>query len=488
MTDDSTDGDRSVDATTDFDERPLAPSLLGAIAARHAARGIPADRPFLVLDVRPGGLRVGLADPRLESVTGDRVAPGIRPAVLDQLLADHLVRTGRIAEPTSDEWTAEVLDLAERARVRLSTSDATFIMGREHVRFVRVARRDLDEAAESLTDQVAGLCDEVARTATEPVTSVVLVAGHQLWPGLPTALAARVSMPVLGIGSDDDTPHDALPTAPAGPEVGGSVPPAVTETPRANSMTSAFRDTGRDAEPVAVVPVAQPSQSGDFPAAWIDDVTTPITEPIAVVTAAQDRAGAPADDPGAPVVHPHSANVEAATAAVDDPYLLDAPVTPVDPAPRTVVDAGPPPPPSGYDPREWAFEPTGAERPVSVRQARPRIPKRLFAGVGAAGVVAVIAVTVAVAVTGAEPQDRSAASPAATQTVVDGPPPDYADPADVVDAGVAAARYTPPPPPPPTTTSEPTQQQQNQPRPRPRPRQRVIPNPIPGLPPIILPG
>ncbi|MCF3937309.1 hypothetical protein [Gordonia tangerina] len=549
MTDDSTDDDRSVDATTDFDARPIDRSVLADVSAQQNALAIPPELPFVVIDVRPGGLRVGLADPRLEAVIGERTAAGIRPDVLDQLLADHLVSTGRVAEPTGDEWTAELLTLAARARARLATADATFIMGREHVRFFRVAQRDLDEATASLADEVVRLCDEVATTTTESVRSVVLAPGHQTWPGLLTALAARTPWPVLAIGTAVDagprSRHDAhdevgesVVERPAGPmpseairaqlidsvatefphSDGGSEAvdaellgadtvspesvtpepiPAESVAPETIPAESVAPETipaesvaaeSVAAEPADAEPVAQPTQSGDFPVAWIDDVLTPITEPIAVVTATHDRHGHRPDDVAARAGQPPSPHGEPERSTAGDPYLLDAPATLDDPAPRTVTDV-PSPPPGGYDPRDWSLEPAAAVPSVPAGKSRPRMPTRLLVGVGAAGVVAAIAVTVAFAASGdGDPAERPTASSAASHTT-DAPTPTYADPADVVDAGVAAARYTPPPPPPPsTTTSEPTQQQQNQPRPRPRPRQRVIPNPIPGLPPIILPG
>lgn len=89
----------------------------------------------------------------------------------------------------------------------------------------------------------------------------------------------------------------------------------------------------------------------------------------------------------------------------------------------------------------------------------------------------------------------SAAPPAATSPPAPPAPTTFADPAALAAAQVPAVRYTPPPPPPEptqdTTTGGGSQQgpySPNRPRPAPAPpRGRAIPNPIPGLPPIVIP-
>ncbi|NED59861.1 hypothetical protein G3I15_02855, partial [Streptomyces sp. SID10244] len=96
----------------------------------------------------------------------------------------HLVRVGRVAPPSSEEWSGELLDLACRGRTRLATADSTFIVGRDHVEYFRVAQGDLDEATAEFADGVGLLCEEAAADAPGRITSLVLAGGHEAWPGL----------------------------------------------------------------------------------------------------------------------------------------------------------------------------------------------------------------------------------------------------------------------------------------------------------------
>ncbi|WOC11962.1 hypothetical protein [Gordonia sp. MP11Mi] len=69
--------------------------------------------------------------------------------------------------------------------------------------------------------------------------------------------------------------------------------------------------------------------------------------------------------------------------------------------------------------------------------------------------------------------------------------PNSADPKEVKAARAKMLKYTTPPPPPKTTsTTKKPQQTEEQPapgpKPQPKPRKRTIPNPIPGLPPIVV--
>ncbi|MEE3851438.1 hypothetical protein VZC37_13915 [Gordonia sp. LSe1-13] len=484
MTDDATDGDRSVEATTDLDARTIDRVLLGDVAARQIAVGVPADLPFILIDVRVEGLRIGIVDPRLEAVVGERLITTIRPDVIDRLLADHLVRTGRVEEPATDEWTSELLELASRGRARLASSDATFIMGQQNVRFFRIAQRDLDEATAPLRGEITRLCDQAIAASADPVTSVVLDSGHHRWPGLSETLGDAVTLPVVAVAADrivdERTRRHHEPVGEAMTE-----PVAVTEpgVPQADPVPVGSVVDAVHIETPVPEQVPQPNQSGDFPVAWVDAVITPTTDPIAVVR----------DD-----VYPLSDTTDTYAAPYEPlaPYLLDAPTTLDDPSPRTIADTGPVTVvQTGYNPREWALDPdhspaTAPTRETPVRQGpireRRHVVIRAAIALGAACVIVGLAVVGVLAVTGDETSDR-AEVPVAAETTTPAPTRAYADPADVVEAGLPAARYTPPPPPPPPTTADEPTRQQSQPRTRQQPRQRVIPNPIPGLPPIVLP-
>ena len=123
-------------------------------------------------------------------------------------------------------------------------------------------------------------------------------------------------------------------------------------------------------------------------------------------------------------------------------------------------------------------EDVSPQLPSSRRTRRPRRP--VLIGLALICALAVIGVAVVLSATG-DPADPAAAPAPPTTSSSTGPA--YADPAIYAEARQPAKRYTPPPPP------ETTEQPAPRPRPRsPRPQRGItIPNPIPGLPPIVLP-
>ncbi|MYR08177.1 hypothetical protein GTV32_18565 [Gordonia sp. SID5947] len=445
MTDETTAfGRGALATTTDVHAHPVSHELLGDVAARQLARGIPADLPFLLVDVTDDGLRVTTVDPRLDASVAALMAEAIRPSSLDQLLAAHLIRTGRVEQPTTEEWSAELVDLASRARSRLASTDGTFIVGREYVQYFRVWQRDLDEATAGPADGVARLCEEAAVDAPGRITSVVLAGGHEAWPGLAPMLGRRAPVPVIAL-------------MPAGtPEVERSEPRHDDGVPLGAAPPT----------PDLIVPETVPSappvapRTGDFPA------------PMAGGSSERPRASPP--DARRPA--PETRGWEAGAGKLR-------------PATRAMV---------------WRQRLSG---------------RRALIGIAALCAIVVIGAATAVAVSGGSDSDGSSASAEDATTATSGDDSAYADPADLTAARVPAATYVPPPPPPPPEptsdnsssgetatgrqrTGEPTRQppprrpRQNAPPPAPAPlpappplpRQRVIPNPIPGLPPIVLPG
>ncbi|AZG47569.1 hypothetical protein [Gordonia insulae] len=438
MTDDATERGRTAIATTAADLRPLDPVLLGDIAARQLSRGIPADLPFVLLDVAEDGLHLTVVDPTAESVIEQQVVPTVRPSVLDHLLADHLVRTGRVEQPATQVWTAELLDLASRGRKRLASSDGTFIMGREHVKFFRVAQRDLDEASAGQLAEVVRLSADAGASVPGGVTSLVLAPGHEAWPGFDSALAQSAAVPVLAL----------------------------------DAATMPIDDAGRNRhDSGAEVPAAADAGSST--------VATPI-EPLVIAASALDTV---------PEI-------------TIEPENIVEPPLPEPPLPERLPSNPTPIVRPVYEPREWELEPVFTSPPVTrpralrtsgARGSGTRMSgRRLLAGIIAVFAIVGIGTATAVAVTGDDggSADRPMSLADSSSESADADPT-YADPADFAEARQPAARYVAPPPPPPPTaesTTEAPSQQQPRPRPRPRPRQRTIPNPIPGLPPIVLPG
>ncbi|MGV9713992.1 hypothetical protein ACWDTI_25415 [Gordonia sp. NPDC003424] len=366
----------------------LDSTRLADIAGRQLECGVPADTPFLLVDLADDGMLISAVDPGEGVVVDQRVLWGVHPLALDQSLAEHLVRVGRVDAPLTDTWWNELLDLADRGRVRLASADGTFVMGHGDVPFFRVAQRDLDEATAPAAAEVSDVLREMSNDFA--ATSVFLGYDHADWPGLAPVLSRSVGLPV--VEAPVDLADDDL----------GDI------------------DQSDDA--------AQPSEPAPL-----------------------------------------------ATTASEPSYLPEPSGTP-----RT-ADA-----PAQASPRTRA---ASARTPGSSTR---RPGKRLLIAIAAAAVVIVVGTATALAITGddAPPPITALTEPS---TTVAPPSPTYADPADFAAARVPAVHYTPPPPPPETsetTTGGGGQQQQGAPRqnrPQPAPRGRSIPNPIPGLPPIVIP-
>ncbi|WAC57232.1 hypothetical protein [Gordonia sp. SL306] len=336
------------------------------IGDRQLASGAPTDQPFLLVDMSDDGVLISAVDPATETALGRRALWGIHPTALDQALAEHLVRAGRVPTPRTDDWWNELRELAGRGRERLSTSDGTFVMGHRDVRFFRVSRRDLDEATASLAAEVAGVLREMGREFR--TTSVVLGRGRDDWPGLDAVLQRSAHLPVVA----PDPPVDGI----------------------------------RDVGVPSGVPAAAPAP-------------TPPTEPV----------------PPELAPPPHAAHQTDSSAS-------------------------------------------------SARYPGKRIAITMAAVVAVigAGTVTALAVT-------ADDSPRRPPSSLEFPSSTPSPTSSYADPAELVAAREPAATYTPPPPAPADdVSSDGTPQSPDQPnRPRSAPPRLVIPNPIPGLPPIVLP-
>ncbi len=360
MNDEVVGAGRGVHAVADGVPRVVDAGLLGDVAARQLAAGVAVDGPFVLLDLDDDGLRLAVVDPRAEVVVAQRRSPEIRPHMLDRMLADHLIDTGRVDEPTGSAWMVELVDLAARGRARLAASDSTFLLGRDHVRYFRVARRDLDEATMRLAAEVARRCAEIAAAAPESVTSVVMRSAPETWPGLDAALT-RCGTPPVVLLADSDAGRTEL------------------------------------------------------------------------------------------------------THAVDVPSVVDT----------DQLSAHPTTPPEIV-----------AAEVAGVLALRPSRRTRILLGAAAVGAIIGIGGGVAVAVTGDGTSSGPALNQAAptTATTSSGA---YADPADFAEARQTPVRYVPPPPPVETTVDRPSRQGPI--RQRTRPPRITIPNPIPGLPPIVFP-
>ncbi|GAB84279.1 hypothetical protein [Gordonia rubripertincta] len=260
----------------------------------------------------------------------------------------------------------------------------------------------------------------------------------------------------------DDSPE---PVADESPEVVADAEPEPSEkvTDRLAPPASGAGPIPPDEAPTGKLPLpfgrpdGSPGRSGDFPVVGVEEMPQArIVEPVDP---------APATAFGALAAYPGPS-----------PVQEPAPVHEYIPAPMT--------PPHGNIPvpEQHSLAIRTGSAPVGPRHNLPA--KRIWAGVALVCALAVIGVAVALAAgsNGSSPAPVAGpTTPATTAPTTQ----EYADPAIFAEARQPAQRYTPPPPP--VATNEPAPS----PRPRsraPRPQRGVtIPNPIPGLPPIVLP-
>ncbi|MCR5978328.1 hypothetical protein GDN83_11415 [Gordonia jinghuaiqii] len=523
----SANAEAAVDAAV-LDPAVLDRAALEAVRHKLLQRGIAECPQVVFLDLDPQtGVAVSRLDPGRGAIADTYTDPALTLTALDRDIADHLIGIARVGSPTTPEWRDELFDLISRGRGRLKDSDGTFLMGRRHIRLFRMARRDVAEAGGSLTARA----EELARAAVAgtQAPAVVIADRVSVWPGLRDAVARAVQVPVIDAGPVAASPVDPAPVDPA-PVDAALIDTAEIDTAEIDTAPADHTSTdAAPAEPGAVReerPVAVP-----VPEAVVEpgSVLTQDLPPIAAEVTDLIRAGEPAV-PVASNVPPSPATAFGALAsylpAADMPIRV-APVAAhrpeahsLSPTPNTIgtnlsgtspggldsgslgagsLDAGSldatvasnpalheaytqsgPAPMSGLFPGPHAITPHGPRRRSGA--------KRILVGLALMCALAIVGVATALAVGNDESPAPVAAPPAETTTASTGP--EYADPAILAEARQPARRYTPPPPPPPPETSTPeARTPRQQPRQRaPRPQRGVtIPNPIPGLPPIVLP-
>ncbi|KAF0967562.1 MULTISPECIES: hypothetical protein [Gordonia] len=235
------------------------------------------------------------------------------------------------------------------------------------------------------------------------------------------------------------------------------------------------------ADEVTEPAIGSPGRSGDFPVVDVDRISSeqpsrPVDPAPATAfgaTATSVFGTPPAQDPAPVREH------------VNMPTAFEYAARRIDPGPQAVGTA-PMIPADRTFPAPEQHSPYGRPAPVPSRSRRT-----VLAGLALVCALAITAVAVALATGNDDSSQAPVAAPTTTTPTTTAPTTaaptgqEYADPAIVAEARQPAQRYTPPPPP--VVTNE----QGPAPRPRsraPRPQRGVtIPNPIPGLPPIVLP-
>lgn len=494
--------DPAVTPTSAQAEVTVSAAVVDAVRAELAGRGIAQNGEVVLFDLDPrAGVSVGRLDPARGTVADSYSDSGLTLAVLDEVIADHLVRVGRVEAPTSREWHEEVLDLVTRGRERLRESDGTFLMGRDHIRLFRMARRDVAEAGAPLTARAEDLARAAVSGASAP--AVVITDRVSAWPGLRDAIARAVPVPVVDIdpsGSITRPPvhggHAAEPEVPHPIAVSGGVIEDAVPT---------HSDDGFPA-PAELVEMAPNDDDHTHDTPIFESVTQspPVVATafgaLAPYVAAPDvpRAQPLRDDQQFEELSPVGHDLRTPTNPVAEPPPS------AESAPRwTSAHTSTPPVRSGdgdvnVDPMAGYSADTGSaigappHSDVSVAgphsagaSRRRRGGKRVLAAVALLCAVAVVAVATALAV-GHDEASPTVAAPLPQRTTAT-PEPEFADPAIYAEARQPARRYTTPPPPETTTPSA------EEPAPRPRPRSRTprppggVTIPLPGLPPIVLP-
>ncbi|WP_299570170.1 hypothetical protein [uncultured Williamsia sp.] len=464
--------------------------------ALHAADVAPGTA-FVLVELGETGLRASVVDATTGASLVEHGNGRLCPHMLDLTLADHLVRMGRVTRPESTKWAAELIELMPQVRERLAAVDGAFAMGSERVAMFRMSRNDCVTA---LSTELADAASIISRTVGEAgvdVGAVVAMPDHESWPGLLGELAERLSLPVVALDGEDDDGveggrhtdaavpvdlgdhHDPEPAAPAAAADQQAVDEQVVDEPDAALDTvEAPRQAATATAGDASVPDAAPVFVG----------APDVTQPISVVRTAEhpdhgvEQGGA--RNPGTPRARDTGLAATGDHDVVRGEQSAEEPMTGA--GPRTYA------PPAG---RSGRAVDNGGRRRLAV------------GAVAVGGAVALGGVILAVpwlhgsdtsrpaaSVVGftsptAAPQASTAPpSPTGAAPTTTAPTTDARAPIDTRPAQVPAVQYTAPPAPQQQAPSyvSPARPRRGLPLPV-IPRRRTIPNPIPGLPPIVLP-
>lgn len=397
-------------------EVPVNPAVLDDVRAKLRRRGLDDDPQVVLLGLDGNGcVSVGRFDTSRGTVADTYSDVTLSLGALDHAIADHLTRIGRVESPTSPDWQNELFELIARGRERLQDSDGTFLMGRQHIRLFRMARRDVEEAGGALTARSEELA--CAAVAGAQAHAVVVADGLGVWPGLRDGIARAVTVPIIDAVPGplaaavsarpiSPPPESLTPTtAGDGPEVtgGGDVPPDPADD-------TDPRDSGHpaDTRPPGTHP-ADTHPADTHPADTID--STDLTEPEAVddnrdeVQLDEDAAVAaensdepvagraePAPEPGCPDPEPEveviaEAVTEAATESdvdtMPDPVADEVTAPPIPEAPEAADIAPDAPtggfsipvdPPAGNPGRSGDFPVIGVEQTSPEQLSQPVSP------------------------------------------------------------------------------------------------------------------
>ncbi|WP_207837023.1 hypothetical protein [Williamsia soli] len=148
---------------------------------------------FTLIDLDENGLRGAAVDAATGQCLIELNDHTLQATAFDRAIADYLVRVGKAQMPETAEWARELLDLVPQARMLLSTSPGTFVMGQQYVGLLRVTRADLDEALGASIVRAVSVARSVSIASPLPVTAAVVMPNHVEWPGLLDGLGVALS-------------------------------------------------------------------------------------------------------------------------------------------------------------------------------------------------------------------------------------------------------------------------------------------------------
>jgi hypothetical protein len=249
------------------------PVLLSTIRRRLASQGLPVGPAIVLFDLVTDALHVAAVDMSTGEVLAHVRDGAANTSALDRNIADHLVAEGVAARPTTRAWARELVGLMATVRSRLAEHASTFVMGTENVGFIQIDRGVVDAALLPFVARAERLGNRAAVASSLEVTAAVLTAPQPWWPGLAFGLTAAYGVPVVTVGQPAAVVtghrHERPDTAAT------SVVAPIVQAPRVSPTT---REQDRLAMPLALAYSEVPGATGAV------DVDTSVTDELDVPT------------------------------------------------------------------------------------------------------------------------------------------------------------------------------------------------------------
>jgi len=178
----------------------IDPVLLSTIRRRLASQGVPVGPAIVLFDLVADALHVAAVDMTSGHVLAHVRDAGASAPALDRNIADYLVASGVAERPTTRQWARELVGLMATVRARLAEHASTFVMGSDYVGFIQIDRGVVDTALAPFVARAERLGDRAAVASALEVTAAVVTDQQSWWPGLASGLASAYGVPVITVG------------------------------------------------------------------------------------------------------------------------------------------------------------------------------------------------------------------------------------------------------------------------------------------------